>query len=887
MRKLLIGIGLLIIIGFFVIVYLAYVRPLNEKEPALEAVGAETPLIIETNGLKSVFDQFRDKPYWNEIKETRLISKFQTQVTELRHLLDKKTDFAELFKDSDLHLSVHLTEATNFNYLYILERTSFKQLQRIDAGQYLDQQGYNYDKRTFHNTPIYDIKRDNKVLTVSYKKGLLLASFSSFLVEDAIVQLDDVRSVRKDSAFQRLQQVAKSKEATKIYLNLNHFDVLSPLLMNPQHDYIFNKIASFSDWLELDLLANDEGILLNGYTSSTDTNQELDKLKNLPPQDGQLVSSVPSTTSFFFYYGVTDYLQYAKQAQVDTTSEYYPYFSTWLGGEWAFGVNERVGYDIREQSFFIARTKDAELSRKSLQEVARLTNGTAHVDSFQNLSIGHISQDSILESVMQHDYLTISDPYYTVLDNAVLFAVTKDNLKNIIQRIVNDKVLSKNLQYLDFRKQLSSRTNFYFYTNARNASTSLQKVLSEQLAEQINDNKSFEHFSPYAMQFSNFNDLYFTNVFIGYDADLEQETNELWTADLDTTTHFSPLPVKNHKNNQWEFFVQDDANTIYLIDNNGQILWRRNLERSIISDVQQLDFYNNGKLQYIFNTRKRIYLIDRLGRDVASYPLNLPASTTTGLQLVEYEKRGVYRIFVGCENGNIYGYERSGKPLPGWSPQEGVGTMIAPLYYHVVENNDYLVAANQKGKLYYFNRAGDLRTDQPVKLDTNILIHEPYTVHLEEDNFAFIGHDSSGTTYHAYRDGSTDIVDTTQYQNAFSMKARDIDADQTVEYVFLDSSRIRVYENDFSIKFTYIFPGEVDHPVFFVPGAGRSDKIPIGTLSRKENKIYLFHADGALFQKFPLEGNTAFHVQKLAREDEKVLVTSNGRSSLIAYRIIE
>jgi outer membrane protein assembly factor BamB len=887
MRKLFIGIGLLIIIGFFLIVYLAYVRPLNQKAPPLDAIGAETPVIIESNNLSSVLDQFRDKPYWDEIKETGLISKCQSQVNELRHLLDKKTDFAEFFKSSDLHLALHLTEANDFDYLYILERTSYNKLQRIDAGHYLDQQGYTYDQRTFHNTPIYDIKRDDQVLSVTQKNGLLLASFSSFLVEDAIVQLESPRSVRQDSAFQRLQQVAKSKEATKVYINCNHFNILSPLLLHPKHNHIFNKIASFSDWLELDLMANDEGILLNGYTSSADTTEELDKLKNLPPADGQLISSLPATTSFFFYYGATDYTRYAQRAKVDTTSEYYPYFSTWVGGEWAFGANERMGYDISDQSFCIARTEDATLSQKSLDEVARLSNGNPKVDSFYNMPIGHISQDSILENVLQHDYLSIPEPYYTVLDNIVLFAATKENLKTIVQRLINDKVLSKSLQYLDFRKQLSSRSNFYVYFKARNSSATLEQVLSQQLSDKISDSKAFDSFSPYAMQFSNFNDLYFTNVFIAYNPDFQQETNELWTAKLDTTVHFTPLPVKNHNNNQWEFFVQDDRNTIYLIDNTGKILWQRELERPILGEVQQLDFYNNGKLQYIFSTSGKIYLIDRLGRDVASYPLKLPSQAMTGLQLLEYEKRGVYRFFVGCQNGNIYGYERSGKPLPGWSPQEGVGTMIAPLYYHVVENNDYLVAANQSGELHYFNRAGDLRSDKPVKLDTSILVQEPYTVHLEEDNFAFTGHDTSGTVYHAYRDGSTETVDTTKHQNAFSMKARDIDADQAVEYVFLDSSRIRVYEDDFSIKFTYIFPGKVDAPVFFVPGAGRSDQIPVGVLSQKENKIYLFHANGELFQEFPLEGNTPFRVKTIRREKENVLVTSNGRGRLVAYRIIE
>ncbi len=887
MRKLIIGLGLLIIVGFFTIVYLTYVRPLNNQATPYEAISKQSPVILKMPGLSTLLNQLKDTPYWDEIKETEIIAKLIAQVNDLSHFLDKKTDFAELFQNSNVHITLHLTEADDFNYFYILERTSYNRFRPPDLGGYLEQQGYTFDQRSFHNTSIYEIQQQEGVLAVSYKQGLLLASFSPFLVEDAIVQLETSRSIRNDSAFTRLQEVAESNESTKMYLNCNHIGILSPLLLKPTHDHIFNQIAHFSDWIELDLLPREQGLLFNGYSCSSDSAEELDKLADLPPNEVTLPEFLPSHTSFFFYYGVSNYTDYVQNAQIDTTNAYYSYFSSWLGGEWAFGANERIGYDIDERTFCISRTTDPDVSRKSLNELARLSGGKTQIDSFYNFSIGRIQEDSILHNMLAQNYISIPNPYYTVLDDVAIFSSSSDNLKNILQRLVSNKVLGKNLQYIDFSKQLSARANFYVYTNTRRMKASLEEILSQQLHESMAQSRSSEHFSPYGLQFSNFNDLYFTSGFIHYNPDYEQETNELWTQKLDTTTHFAPVPVKNHKTNEWEFFVQDDANRIYLINNSGKIRWQRELDNPIISDVEQLDFYNNGKLQYIFNTRQKIHLVDRLGRDVANYPLKLTSPAVTGLKLVEYEQRGVYRIFVGCENGNIYGYERSGKPLPGWNPQEGVGIMNAPLYYFVIQNNDYLVAANKKGELHYFNRAGDLRTDEVVAIDTSAVVNEPFTLHEEEDGFAFIGHDTTGKVYHAYMDGSTEVVDTAHMEKAFSMKARDIDADGTVEYVYLDSSRIRVYESDFSIKFSYIFPGKVDHPIFFVPGAESSGQIPIGTLSKKENKIYLLHPNGELFQHFPLEGNTPFEVKTLRNEDEKLLVTGDGRGRLIAYRLIE
>ena len=89
---------------------------------------------------------------------------------------------------------------------------------------------------------------------------------------------------------------------------------------------------------------------------------------------------------------------------------------------------------------------------------------------------------------------------------------------------------------------------------------------------------------------------------------------------MDTTVVIKPTLVVNHNTSEKEIFVQDLANRVYLINGTGRVQWKQAVDGPILGGVHQVDFYKNGKLQYLFNTARKIHLIDRNGNYVERYP---------------------------------------------------------------------------------------------------------------------------------------------------------------------------------------------------------------------------------------------------------------------------
>ena len=62
---------------------------------------------------------------------------------------------------------------------------------------------------------------------------------------------------------------------------------------------------------------------------------------------------------------------------------------------------------------------------------------------------------------------------------------------------------------------------------------------------------------------------------------IKDELPEIWKCVLDKEVLAGPWPFKNHYTNEGEVLVQDKLNQLYLINKDGKILWKKQLDQPI------------------------------------------------------------------------------------------------------------------------------------------------------------------------------------------------------------------------------------------------------------------------------------------------------------------
>lgn len=169
-----------------------------------------------------------------------------------------------------------------------------------------------------------------------------------------------------------------------------------------------------------------------------------------------------------------------------------------------------------------------------------------------------------------------------------------------------------------------------------------------------------------------------------------------------------PWFVKNHNSGELEIIAQDQQNNLYLIDQDGKVLWTKQIDGKIKGEVQQVDALKNGKLQLLFSTSSQLYLIDRNGNAVSGFPVKYESPLKSDLYVFDYDRSKNYRILGGLENGAIFNYTVDGKTATGWNHQK-TSKAVTSIHHIRIGGDDWLVSILADNRVQCLRRNGVLK----------------------------------------------------------------------------------------------------------------------------------------------------------------------------------
>ena len=198
---------------------------------------------------------------------------------------------------------------------------------------------------------------------------------------------------------------------------------------------------------------------------------------------------------------------------------------------------------------------------------------------------------------------------------------------------------------------------------------------------------------------------------IGYISDFKNEPSNpmidlKFESSIANDIVLGPIIVKNHINNDNEVIIQDSKNILYLINNRGQVEWTKKIDGKIIKEINQIDSYKNGKLQYVFTTEKSLYLLDRKGRDVGKFPLKFKDKITKPLSVFDYDNNKNYRLLITQDN-ELFMFNSKGNRVKGFDYNKKNKIITKPKHFRI--SNKDIIVFKTIDKLIILNRRGAVR----------------------------------------------------------------------------------------------------------------------------------------------------------------------------------
>ena len=788
--------------------------------------------------------------YWQDLVHLEGLKTLNTVFTLVDSLKEANTDISSVLKSRKLVLSTY----ADGKHLWSAQVSSNEQLAITSM--------------LSKNLP--------KKLYFAYPSDILLVSDDKSLVEKAVIQLSTgVSLMDTEIGFSQIKKSAgegafanwfvniKSfqntlNESFKEELNLddiNHYARWCAFDLEVLEDKIVvNGFAESGEEQDFLKTFSNQEYTLNTLTSRMPYNTYFFKHYALSDVDEytQAVDSFNNKHDL-------GYNAYGNLVSLETNTGENPllFFRQFFDGEIAYG---RSPID----EFVIVKLFSAKEAAEKLNYMVNDKDSEAKLIKKNGLDIYHFNQNGFAASVFGKQFL-LKDEYMTIVDNKLIIAPTINFLTYIASRSANTQTLQCAPNFRDANRTLLSIANLSFYVNIPYVIRNAKEFFSEEFTAELKKNENlWKNFSTFCLQAENSpNGNTYQHFFLQYDRvykseelgvrseeliafsepiisenkETEINTNDaisnnanntskeeketttpnsintpVWSVALDSPAITNPQIVKNHYNGEDGIVIQDEKNQIYLISNSGKILWKKQIDGTIIGSVHQVDMLKNNKLQMAFVTENKLYILDRNGNNLKGYPKTLPSKAIVGLSVFDYDKNKNYRFMIPTADADILLLNMQGEMPSDWN-YSGSTNITTPLEHFNIKGKDYIVTAS-KEKAIILNRKGENRVTPKGETKGIKTAFCPDAVGTQD---RLITAGENGKILFIYTNGQVQSSEIKNFGNNFEFamyKGR-----VGNYYMFYDKNGFEAYDKDFKsyLKDSSISGGE--NPVMLSSGS--------------------------------------------------------------------
>ena len=583
-------------------------------------------------------------------------------------------------------------------------------------------------------------------------------------------------------------------------------------------------------------------ILLNGLSYVDDSTKISNNIFN------GLISSklknyeiVPKNVSRLKSFNLSSYSNYKKNSKLEDLKE----------DRLSSIVNENlIEYSeliLNEDQLFIIRLKDIQLFKDYLSENNNIKSTHRNFNIYDNTFLDY----KLTNSVIKYNY----KKKILVFKNHIVFSDNETTLIEFINENLKGNTLQEDSSFNNSLTEISSfnTLNNNYFTNS-----------DYNFFKELNILNSKNDFTENSFQLVQDNEIIHFNAII---SKAKASKNNLkiskqFEVEIDEEILMNPHFIKNYATKKLDIVVQDKKNNLYLISNKGSVVWKRKIGQPILGKISQIDLYKNGRLQLIFNTKNKVFVLDRNGKEVKPFPKSFNDDITQPISIFDYDKNKNYRILV-TQGKELLLYDKNGKKVNGFKYSRSNSKITSSPKHFRILNKDFIVFKTGK-KLKILNRRGRER----IKLKDEVVLSNENIFKLD-NKLITITNDQKLV--------EIDISGTVSLSNLLNSKNLKLNTDNYNNIIILDENKMRLNSSYVDLPFSnYNTPklAKINNNLF------------VSLFDSQNNKSYLFNKN--------LQPNSSFPIYSLIptefgdmNNDKKIHVIASKITKTISIYTID
>jgi hypothetical protein len=616
------------------------------------------------------------------------------------------------------------------------------------------------EARNYQGIEINEVKFPNHKELFSYAiyKGYFVGGFTAFLVEETIRNISELGRNNFYSSNKNAFSLEKPKEnepyfyfnAQKLptFLSIFYKDSLQKQSNSTVHN-LSNKLNNQQNSLQ--------NFITNGYYAAEIDNKKIDckGLQNFtetselalfsemkPTPCDLLPQFLPRKTAFLyrisfdntqdFFQRITKRTHTTQDSIIASNVLDFQEFSSYFEGEIALATLEGAANSEIPKVVYIKIKQPLELSKKLqdyAQELAKKANDTLLYENFANQKIVKLHYKEFPKSFLGNNFIGFTSSYFTFINNYLLIGNSPKAVATVLEDVENEQVWAKIYHASPLLTQLEKPSSVSYTVNILRAWNFATQQLNPTWQAFFEQNKrQFLRFEFLSLQYETGEEIASSQLTLFHkpfeEANLAKNIRVMYETNFYNSLISKPFVVRNPTDKSKEVLIQDKGFHLHLLAVNGKKQWHFPVGSPISKQVYQVDLQNQtpNQTQYLFASFNKIFLLDRNGKLVNGFPIELKeCGNIEFLSLLDYDKSKNYRIAAADNNGNVFLLSKSGQILQGWNPKKLAGQLATPLAHIRTGSKDALLGLNKQGIINLLKRSGEMYADFPLSVGSNVV----------------------------------------------------------------------------------------------------------------------------------------------------------------------
>lgn len=520
-----------------------------ETVDAVSLIPEDAIFILEAEEPIENWKKFSNSSFWQFLKTHPYLEEVTADADYLDTLISENSFLLKNVGNRNFYMSAHMTKRNDYDYLFLvdLKKASKLNLLSLNLEKYLKTDDYtisNSDYNSHNIVQLFD-KESRDMLYLTQLKNYLVCSYTKKLVHNSIDQLDS-NTISNDAKYKQVYNRVDDDGIARIYLQYAFVDEYMSIYTSGNEDAL-NQLSSTFSYTSLDMELADDEANMSGYTSIVDsTDSYVTLLQNYGNASLDFADVISSRAAYAQVIALNDFKDFysdllkLRSDDPESIKEYNEVKNkvekllglnlekdilAWIGNEIVLAQNNPSELHRNEDDLVVAvKAYNADFAREKLtliqKQIKRRTPARFKKMSFKNYDIYYLDIKGFFNLFFGKAFKKLTKPYYTIVDDFILFSNSPKTLVSLIEDYENGNVLSKYELFNKASENIPRETALFTYINGVYSYKAFEKnVKASELANYKKNKPYFNYFKTIGISYTAVGEGFENKVYMHFNQD--------------------------------------------------------------------------------------------------------------------------------------------------------------------------------------------------------------------------------------------------------------------------------------------------------------------------------------------------------------------------------